>query len=333
MKGGLFMIVALDGSGDFIKIQDAVDSIPDKNSKKVVIKIKNGVYREKLFIEKPFVSLQGEDVEKTIITYDDYAMMKQPDGSIFGSFNSYTAFMGGDNFSAENITFQNTAGRGATIGQGLAAYVDGDRAIFRNCRFLGHQDTLFMGPLPPYPLKRPTFEGPRVDAPKRLTRQYYENCFIKGDVDFIYGSAVTVFKDCEIFSCSRVKSGDMPSSGVNGWYTAASTPEGEKFGYVFINCRLTSDAPANSVYLGRPWRNYAKVAFISCWMCEQIRPEAWDNWNKPESEQTTFFCEYDSKGPGAAMDKRVSWAKILTPEQAAEYTVENVLSESDGWTP
>lgn len=320
------LIVAADGSGHFTNVQEAVDSVPEGNIQRVTIRIKKGLYKQKLFIEKPFIRLVGESVDETILTYDDSGLKALPDGENMGTFNSYSTFIGADDFSAENITFENTAGRGDVVGQALAAYVDADRMRFRNCRFLGSQDTLFTGPLPPKAILPNGFKGPREHAPRRLGRHYYENCFIQGDVDFIFGSAVAVFNRCEIFSNER-------NAEVNGYITAASTPEGEEYGYVFMDCKLTGDAAPQTVYLGRPWRNYASVAFINCWMGEHIKAEGWHNWNKTESERTVKFVEYNSSGPGGRPEGRVSWSRQLSGEEAKAYSIEGVLSGKDGWNP
>ncbi len=342
------MIVALDGSGQFQSIQAAVDCIPDNNETRVNIHVKKGVYHEKVFIDKPFVSLLGEDADNTVVEYGDYALMKGPDGQAIRTFWTYTLFAGGRDFKAENLTIVNSAGKGDVVGQAVTAYVDGDRAQFVNCRLIGNQDTLFTGPLPPYPLTVKTFGGPRDGHPRLKSRQYYKNCYIRGDIDFIFGSATAVFDACEVFS-NRLKPGQ------ESYITAPSTPEAEKYGYVFVNCRLTGDAEPKSVYLGRPWRNFGKAAFINCRMGPHIREEGWHNWDKPESEKTTEFAEYNSTGPGgeAARDGcscressaggrvsrgnvtggRVSWAKQLTPEEAELYGIEKVLSGQDGWNP
>ncbi|OXM84796.1 pectinesterase family protein [Paenibacillus rigui] len=330
------MIVAADGSGDFRTVQEALNQIPDDNRERVIIHIKNGIYKEKLHIEKPFVTLIGESAEHTILTYDDHAKKKLPNGDDFETFRSYSVFIGADDFTAEQLTFENAAGRGELVGQAVAAYVDGDRAAFRGCRFLGHQDTLFTAPLPPAPVKRALFGGPRELAPRRHTRQYYEQCYIEGDIDFIFGSATAVFERCEIFSKRRLGEEDaaeFPSGRIHGWLTAPSTPEDVRFGYVFHDCRITSDAPAQSVYLGRPWRSYAKAAFLDCWLGEHIVPAGWDNWNKPECEQTTVFCEFNSTGPGANPGQRVVWSAQLTAEEAKAYAAPRVLAGRDGWNP
>lgn len=313
------MIVAADGSGDFRKLQDAIDSIPENNLEEIKIHIKAGIYKEKLSICKPNVTLVGEGAEKTILTYGDYARKQLPDGKEMGTFGSYSAYIGGTGFTAENLTFENSAGSGEQVGQALAAHVDADRASFKNCRFLGHQDTLFTGPIPAAP-------GTENETDVRSYRQYYENCYIEGDVDFIFGSAMAVFYQCEIVSLNR-------DQEVNGYITAASTGEKENFGYVFIDCRLTGDATKDSVYLGRPWRKYAKVAFVNCWMGEHIIREGWHNWRDPEREKTVRYVEFGSSGPGNRQEERVSWAQTLTGAQVAAYTVKNVLKGTDNWNP
>ncbi|WP_175598094.1 pectinesterase family protein [Paenibacillus luteus] len=323
------MIVAKDGSGDFTTVQEALDAVPPNLKERIQITIKNGIYKEKLHVDKPMVSLLGESVEHTIVTFDDYALKTFPNGEPYHTFNSYSLFVGADNFSAERISFVNSAGKGEEVGQALAAYVDGDRAIFKQCRFIGHQDTLFTGPLPPFPIDRSTFGGPREGMPRKNVRQYYEDCYIEGDVDFIFGSATAVFHRCEIYTKNRLEG----KSGVNGWITAASTTAESAFGYVFLQCRLTGNAPPNSVYLGRPWREYAKVAYLNCWLGEHIIAAGWHNWDKIGSETTTVFVEYNSSGPGAKTGGRVGWSHKLKDEQANEFNIITILCGEDGWKP
>ncbi|NMA83242.1 MAG: pectin methylesterase [Epulopiscium sp.] len=320
------MIVAQDGSGNFTTVQEAIDAIPKNNTERVIIFIKNGVYKEKLYIDKPLITLKGEDPEKTILTFDDYARKIMENGEEMGTFRTSSSFIGGNDFIAENIHFENSAGDGRTWGQAVAAYVDADRVVFRNCIFTAYQDTLFTGPLPSKPKIPGSFKGPGEGKVKISGRQYYENCRLVGDVDFIFGSAIAVFHQCTIFSRNR----DMD---VNGYITAASTPKDQEYGYVFLDCRLESDAKENTVYLGRPWREYAHVAFLNCWMDQHIKCEGWDNWRNEENEKTAKYYEYKSYGPGARLKERVKWAHILTEEEAENYKIEKVLAGSDGWNP
>jgi pectinesterase len=327
------VVVAIDGSGDYASIQQAVDAIPAHYPQRVVIKVRPGVYREKLHIERRTISLIGEDAHRTVIYYDDYAMKVFPNGELYHTFNSYTALIGADDFVAEQLSFVNGAGYGEHIGQAVAAYVDGDRAAFFGCRFIGRQDTLFTGPLPEVPFDRSTFGGPREGLPRRASRQYYEDCYIEGDVDFIFGSATAVFAQCEIVSRSRLAEGEEAEGGAQGFIAAPSTPQHIPYGYVFANCRLTGDTPSRTVYLGRPWRIHAKAAFLNCWMGEHIKAEGWHNWGKRESETTTIFAEYGNSGPGAPAGERVSWSRQLNATQAEQFATSRVLAGADGWNP
>ncbi|MEZ0541165.1 pectinesterase family protein [Fibrella arboris] len=294
--------VARDGSGDYTTVQAALSAVPVNNSQRILILIKKGTYKEKLKLDSTqhLVTLIGEDKATTILTYDDFSGKSMPDGTKLRTSTSGSFYIFGNDFRAENLTFENTAGR---VGQAVAAFVTADRAVFINCRFLGNQDTLYTG------------------MPGQYGRQYYKDCYIEGTVDFIFGSATAVFDRCTIFS----KQGS--------YITAASTPEGKPFGYVFLNCTLTSDMPTASTYLGRPWRDFAKTAFINCRMGSHIRPEGWHNWDKPNAEKTTLYAEYQSSGPGAAADQRVAWSKQLSAEEAKGYNPTHILAGNDGWKP
>ncbi len=295
------LVVAKDGSGDFFTVQEAIDVVPDIRKSRTTIYIRNGEYQEKLNLpgSKMEVSFIGEDVEKTILSCDDFASKKNRFGANMGTSGSSGFYIYGNDFRAENITFSNTAG---PVGQAVAVFVEGDRIVFKNCRFLGFQDTLY--------------------THGNASRQYYEGCYIEGTVDFIFGWSTAVFRNCEI----RAK-----RSG--GYLTAASTLESIPYGYVFLDCKLTADPGVTDVALGRPWRDYAKTVFVNCEMGSHILAEGWNNWGKPEAEKTAFYAEYNSKGPGAAPAKRARWSHQLTAAQAAEYTVEKILGGADGWNP
>ena len=305
------IIVSKENGGDFKSVEDAIKSIHEKNKEWIEIFVRNGIYHEKLFIEKSFIKLIGESAYKTIITFNDYAKKKYSDGKNYGTFNSYTVFIGSDNVIVENITFENSSGSGDEFGQAIACYSDGDKHSFKNCRFLGSQDTLFIGPLPPSPIIPGGFFGPREFAERIVGRHYFENCFIKGDIDFIFGSGSAFFKNCEIYSINWDKE-------VNGFITAPSTPQGEKYGFVFYKCRLTGDARKESVFLGRPWREYAKCVFIECIMGEHIKKEGWDDWDKKDAQSKSFFGEYKNFGPGATIENRVNWSKVLSEDEAGK---------------
>ncbi len=289
--------VAKDGSGDFYSVQEAIDAVPAMRTNKTIIFIKPGVYKEKLTLpaNKTNVSFIGQDALTTILTYDDYAQKQNRFGENIGTSGSSSFFIYGDGFSAYNITFENSAG---PVGQAVAARIDGDKVYFQNCRFLGNQDTLY-----------PHGEG---------SRQYYKNCYIEGTVDFIFGFSICFFEECEIF-CKK-----------SGYITAASTPQGQKYGFVFKNCRISGDAPNGSFYLGRPWRPYAQVVYLECEIPSIIKPEGWHNWGKETNESTAFYAEYNSTGEGSDTSKRVAWSKQLTSEEAQKYHLDQVFGD---WKP
>lgn len=294
------IVVDANGSGNFITVQEALNTIATNKQDETIIYIKNGTYKEKVIIEsnKINITLIGEDKENTILTYDDYASKLDESGSEIGTFGSYSFAVEGANFKAENITFSNTAGN---VGQAVAVRVKGDKAIFNNCKFLGFQDTLY--------------------AHTENVRQYFKNCYIEGATDFIFGSSLAVFDTCEIFS------------KVGGQYlTAAKTPEGNSYGFVFLNCKLTSDAPNNSVYLGRPWGNYAQTVFVNCELGAHIKAEGWHNWGKTEAESTTFYAEYNCTGTGANRDNRVPWSYGLTQQEYNE-KYSNLQTILNNWIP
>ncbi|GAF03765.1 pectinesterase family protein [Saccharicrinis fermentans] len=290
-------VVAKDGTGDFLTVQEAINAVPDFRKITTTIWVKNGVYKEKLVLpaSKTRLTLLGESARTTIITFDDFAAKKNRFGEEMGTTGSSGFFVFGDEFTARNITFENSSG---PVGQAVAVRVDGDKACFYNCRFLGFQDTLY-----PH---------------RKESRQYYENCYIEGTVDFIFGWATAVFYKCEIFCKDK------------GYVTAAATPEGKPYGFVFLNCKVTGNAPDKSVYLGRPWRPYAKTVFIECELGDVIRDEGWHNWNKSEAEKNAFYAEYNNSGRGAVPQKRMSWSKQLSKKQREEYTLINIFN---GWTP
>ncbi len=287
-----YITVAQDGSGDYTKIQDAVYATPAFPYEKVTIFVKNGIYNEKVRIPEwnNNVVLQGESKENTIITYDDnFSKIALGRNS---TFYTYTLLVEGDDFSASNLTIKNTSGE---HGQAIALSVVANRAKITNCNLLGNQDTLYLS--------------------GKEAKQYFKDCYIEGTTDFIFGGATALFENCTIHS---IKS---------SYITAASTPEGTPFGFVFKNCKLTANPEAKDVYLGRPWRIYAKTVFIDCEMGKQIKPEGWENWSKPEAEKKAFYAEYNCSGEGFQPSKRVKWSHQLSKKEATQYSIENILKD------
>lgn len=290
-------VVAKDGSGDFFTVQEAINAVPDfRKNKRTTILVRSGEYKEKIIVpaSKINVSMIGE--EGAVITNDGYAKKLNALGDEMSTSGSSTAYIYAPDFYAENITFANTAGR---VGQAVACFIEGDRVYFKHCRFIGNQDTLY------------TYG--------KESRQYYEDCYVEGTVDFIFGWSTAVFRNCEIHSVG------------NGYVTAPATDKGKKYGYVFWNCRLTAAPEAKSVYLSRPWRPYAQVVYIQCQLGKHILPAGWDNWRNPANEKTVFFAEYKNTGDGADTKQRVSYGKQL--KSIAGYSLEDVLKGNDGWNP
>jgi pectinesterase len=293
------LVVAADGSAKYRTVQEAVMAVPAGGpASPVVIRIKPGRYRELVYVqrEKRFFRLVGEDAARTVITHDLHADLKGHDGKPIGTFRTPTVTVDADDFTAENLTFENAAG---PVGQALALRVDGDRAVFRNCRFLGWQDTVFLN----------------------RGRQYFEDCYIAGHVDFIFGAATAFFERCHVHSLR------------DGYVTAASTPYDQPFGFVFSNCRVTGETPEVKTYLGRPWRAHSSVTFLNTEMSAVVRPEGWHNWGFPEREKTARYSEYASRGPGANPRARAAWSRQLSGDEAKAITTRKVLGGADGWNP
>ncbi len=309
--------VAKDNSGDFNSIQQAVDSIPAGTPE--TIYIKKGIYKERVEVRKNNISFVGESTDDTIITESYYARMIMPDGSKRGTFRSYTFFVYADNFTASNLTFENAAGFGDEFGQAIAVYAEGDNITFRNCKILGHQDTLFTGPLPMKEKQPGGFTGPTIDGIRRVVHQLYEDCYIAGEIDFIFGSATAYFKNCTLFALNR-------NQEINAFYTAPSTYEGQAFGYVFESCTFTGNCPPKSVALSRPWRIHAKTVLLNCSYSDQIIDEGFTDWNKPESHETVYYAEYNGHGEGFKPEKRAAYVHQLNESEVALYTLENVMN-------
>jgi pectinesterase len=292
------VVVAKDGSGNFRTVQEAFNAIHANNKKPITVYVKNGTYKEKLHLDsgKAFVTLIGEDKFNTVLTYDDHTGKVSPKGDTINTRTSSSFLIKANDFNAKNITFENNAG--FTAGQAVAVESDGDRAVFDNCRFLGFQDVLFTN--------------------NDQSRQYYKNCYIEGTTDFIFGSSTVWFQRCHVHSKK------------NSHVTAASTPKEHAFGYVFNDCILTGDSTLHSVSMGRPWRPFAAVVYMHCYIGQHIMPQGWANWNNTENYKTTRYAEYQNYGPGAANLQRVNWSKQLSDVEVKQYTFRNVFGN---WNP
>ena len=290
------IVVDRNGSGHFRTVQQAIDSVRAFNpAGRVTIFIKKGFYKEKLILPTHVCNVHfvGEDRDNTILNYDDHANINK-----MGTFKTFTMKISGNDIVMENLTVENSA---AELGQAVALFVEGDRITFRNCRFLGNQDTIYAG--------------------RENARQLFENCYIEGTTDFIFGPATAWFEACTIH-CKR-----------NSYITAANTPQTIEYGFVFNNCTITLADSVNAMYLGRPWRAYSMTVFMNCTLPKGIQPAGWDNWRNPENEKTVRYAEYNNSGEGAIKDNRVKWAKILTRHQASSITIDEVFKRNDVWKP
>lgn len=328
--------IIVSSQGTYTTISDAINSIAPDNTEPVTISIAPGVYREKLTIDRPYITFVGMGTANSdvVLTYDDYAFDLMEDGMKRGTFRSYSVLIDTHDITMRNLTIENASGDSQTHGQALALYADGDRLFFENIRLLGHQDTLFTGPLPPKEKEPNGFIGPKQFAPRINGRQYYKDCYICGDIDFIFGSATAYFENCTIESLARFYNEEAFEDGkprIQGYVTAASTAEGQTYGYVFSRCNLIgNNCPEGSVYLGRPWREFAKTIFVDCTFGPHIHPERFHDWNKKEAHETIFYGEYHNS---PAPISPASFVQLLTEDMTKDYTKESVLSGEDNWTP
>jgi polygalacturonase len=304
------LYVAADGSGDFYSIQQALDTAPANGA---TLLIGPGTYREPISITKPNIELRGSnaDASKTVIVFDKSA------GTSGGTLHSATAEIRGDNFRAENLTFANdwnaTHEQVPVGSQALAVLVAVDKAVFSNVRFLGNQDTLYSGSRNCSPDGEPCIP----------TRQYFTHCYVEGNVDFIFGDSKAVFDHCEIHSTPHFE----------GFITAQSKHyPTEDSGFVFNHCTLTAAPGATNVWLGRPWRPYAKVIFLNTEMSAHIVPAGWREWHPGETHsiETAYYAEYNSSGPGARAGERDPHTELLTADEATQFETKTFF---DGWDP
>jgi pectin methylesterase-like acyl-CoA thioesterase len=308
---GLKTITVGATGADFTTIQAAITAAPEAGA---VIRIKPGVYREVVHVDKPRIQLRGDgdDWAKVVLVYGNSA------ASTCGTGCSPTLFVTGSDFFAGNMTIANDYSKTSDVpSQAVALSVRADRAVLRHLRLLGAQDTLYASSM-----------GCMKEGGECVTgRQYYSDCYIEGHVDFIFGDAKAVFENCEIHSIAH---------GPGGYLTAQSnTRAGQDAGYVFNHCKITADAGAGTVYLGRPWRDYSTVIFLNTDIEAPIEAAGWSDWKgapQPRLPLATY-AEFNSTGPGANPKAREPHSKQLTVEEAKKYETKVYLAGADGWDP
>lgn len=292
------IVVAKDGTGNYKTVQEAFNAVASNSSTRTIIYIKNGTYKQVVTLSstKKNVTIIGESRDGVILTYDNYASKINPStGVAYGTSGSSSNYIYGSGFYALNVTFSNTAG---AVGQALAIYVDADKAVFKNCKFVGNQDTYYGG----------------------RNRHFFHDCYFEGTTDFIFGPATAVFETCKIYT----KGGSA--------ITAASTESYVSYGFVFLSCTILGSSTAKTD-LGRPWRPYAAVAYLNSSMTSVINAAGWNDWGNSANQSTARFCEYNNTGAGATIASRPAWIKRLTAAQAANYTILNVFKKTYATTP
>ena len=341
----------IEGTTEFPTIQMAMDHHPfagvgpDGKPGRVFIEIAPGIYHERVIVTQNHtnITLIGMGASPSDVVFRT-ASMRNRLAAHFSPRRSRSTATG---FEADNLTFENAAGN---TGQAVAIAVRADRAIFKHCRFLGHQDTLFAD----------------------YGRQYYVDSYIEGGVDFIFGNAAAVFDRSEIHA------------NAPGWLTAQSRTSPEQAtGYVILNSRVTSSiehlpaeqgttalasAPssaggsssasaspphvvastppaADSAFspsgsqknevtsLGRPWRPYSRVVYINTWLCADVTPQGWNAWGKTPGTPLAWYAEFNSTGPGANPAARVPWSHQLTAAEAEQFKPKVFLAGVDHWDP
>lgn len=276
------------GGGDAVSLGRALALLPEPPlSGGASISLEAGTYREKNLVSYPGLRLRGAGMDKTSLVWGDYARMPGPDGRPIRTFATATLLVEAAGVRLEGLSIVNDAGRGEDVGQAIALYADADLLCTEECRISGRQDSLFLGPLPPTPIEGADFGGPRDGLPRLVGRQLYRSCLVEGDVDFVFGSAQAAFLDCRLRSLAR--SGDPTPCG---YLAAPSTPENSPVGFLFIRCALEAEAglPPNSVFLARPWREWAQAIFHRCAFGDHIKDELWDDWGKSAAREKSFFA-------------------------------------------
>lgn len=298
----------------FPTIQNALDHHPfATDGGRVFIEVVPGVYHERIIVTQNHSNITliglGKTPADTVITNSLNAK------TAGGTFFTETVELNGAGFEADDLTFENTAGN---TGQAVAVANRSDRSVFKHCRFLGHQDTLFAD----------------------YGRQYYVDSYIAGGVDYIFGNASAVFERDELHSNGP------------GFITAQSrtSPE-QNTGYVIVDSRVTADLSASTppaanaagaastasahgtIGLGRPWRPYGRVVYIRTELPAELAAVGWNNWGNPANESTAYYAEFGSTGPGAANANRVPWSHPLKAEETKQYLPKAFLKGTDNWDP
>lgn len=283
----------------YLTPKDSLQAAFDRAAPGTVCHLAEGVYREKVIITTPKLTIIGKGMNKTVIVWDDYANKLDENGVEYNTFRTWTVAVCADGITMQQLAIVNDALHPETKGQEVALSVLGNHFAMENCRLSSTQDTLFAGPLPPDLIERyQGFHRPELLSPAP-SRQIYKNCLIEGTVDFIFGCGDVLFDQCEIRNVYDVRQ-------VGYCAAPAHSPEQQR-GYDFVRCRFTCDEKVNpgSIYLARPWRDFGLCRFIDCTYDSHVHPLGFDKWNDTHRDQTARFYETPPV-PG-----RVPWVKAM----------------------
>jgi len=289
------LVVAKDGTGHFTSLQEAIQSLPSFPAERQYIFIKKGVYHEKVVLPEwnPNVTIMGEDASQTFISFDDH--FKKIDKGRNSTFYTSTFLVAAADVLLKNLTIENLSGE---VGQAIALSITSHRVRVEGCRIIGNQDTLYLS---------------------GTGTKYFFHCHIEGTTDYIFASAAVFFEDCTLHSKK------------DSYITAASTPEHQDYGFVFSNCKLTAAPHVTHLYLGRPWRRYAKTVFLNCLFEAPIATQGWQSWNQSEATNKVFYAEFKNYGAGSNVAHRVGWSQQLTRRQAKKFTKSKILNDGTAW--
>ncbi|KAA3456057.1 pectinesterase 31-like [Gossypium australe] len=312
--------VSQDGNGDYRTVQEAIDTVPLCNTCRTIIRLSPGVYKQPVYVPKTknLITLAGLRPELTVLTWNNTATkIQHHQGSRLigtGTFGCGTVIVEGEDFIAENVTFENSSPEGS--GQAVAIRVTADRCAFYNCKFLGWQHLRsFLLPVDIDLLESYCLYNHLQDTLYlHHGRQYLKDCYIEGSVDFIFGNSTALLEHCHIHCKSA------------GFITAQSRKTSqESTGYVFLRCVITGNGGSSYSYLGRPWGPFGRVVFAYTYMDQCIKHVGWHNWGKAENERSACFYEYRCFGPGCCQSKRVTWSRELLEEEAEEFLMHGFI--------
>lgn len=295
----------------YVTSHESIATAIDRAEAGDTIRISEGIYNEKIKITKSNLTIIGEG--NVIIQNKDWYCKTYNDNKEYNTFRTYTLMVIGDNIKFDNITIKNLSVPSSKYGQAVALHILGDNITFTNSKLISAQDTLFCGPLPPNLQEKYIGFLPDDERTPKYGRQFFDNCYIEGDVDFIFGAGTSIFNNCHIHSIA---------GNNGGFFFAPSHNSDQEFGFTVINSKFTA-IKKQSMYLARPWRDYGKVTIINSNIEDGIlKPDGFNKWNGTERDKTARFEYYNLSCDTSSF---VPWAKALTRDEAARYNKEIIF--------